>query len=421
MVTAWLNALAFIVASPDSAAVVPATLRSPDAPVSVTLSSDGYYDRGDRAKVRVRLAEDGYLLVLRADVDGHVRVLFPLDPGDDDFVRGGKDYELRGRGDRETFYVDDRDGTGTVLAARSASPFRYDRFVRGDHWDYRVLASERIRDDQEAGLLDLVTEMADSSHFDYDVVSYTVGNDGRRPYVGYNGSCYDCWRYGSGFRIGLVFGRPYRYCDPFLYDPFFCDSFYYDPFFYGYYGYHRGFYRPFGYSCFDDPFCYGYRRPIYAGGRGAGGFVFKRPAPPPPFVLPRDRTPVRTAGIIERPPVVTGFDGRPDLPVEPRRRPVAEPNRGDAGRRDAPAAEPRPRSGGDDWSSRPRSSGSDGRRDAPRSASPSRGSDGQRDAPRSASPSRGSSPSRGASPSRGSSSSRGSGSRPSNSGGGRRH
>src|SRR5574342_900136 len=169
MVTAWLNALAFIVASPDSAAVPSANLRLPDAPVRVTLSSDGYYDQGDRAKVRVRLAEDGYLLVLRADVDGHVRVLFPLDPGDDDFVRGGKDYELRGRGDRETFYVDDRDGSGTVLAARSASPFRYDRFVRGDHWDYRVLASERLRDDQEAGLLDLVTEMADSSHFDYDV------------------------------------------------------------------------------------------------------------------------------------------------------------------------------------------------------------------------------------------------------------
>ena len=45
----------------------------------------------------------------------------------------------------------------------------------------------------EAGLLDLVTEMADSAHFDYDVVSYTVGSDGRRPYAGYYGSpCYGC-------------------------------------------------------------------------------------------------------------------------------------------------------------------------------------------------------------------------------------
>lgn len=407
MVTAWLSALAFIVTSPGSAPTARATIRSPEAPVRISLSSDGYYDQGDRAKVRVRLADDGYLLVLRADVDGRVRVLFPLDPGDDDFVRGGKDYELRGRGDRETFYVDDRDGTGTVLAARSASPFRYDRFVRGDHWDYRVLDDEQIRDDPEAGLLDLVTAMSDSTHFDYDVVSYTVGDGGRRPYAGYYGApCYGCWGYGSGFRLGLAFGRPYGYCDPFLYDPFFCDSFYYDPFYYGYYG---GYSRPFGYSCFGTPFCSGYRRPFYPYGRSGGGFVFKRPGPPPPLVLPRERTPLRNVGLTERSRDRSGFDGGRDLPVEPRRRPTAGDNSGSDRGRDTPSAQPRGR--GEDWSSRPRSSGSDGRRAAPRAAPPSRG----------ASPSRGGSPSRGASPSRGGSSSRGSGSRPSNSGGGRRH
>src|SRR2546425_7312371 len=32
--------------------------------------------------VNTALAEDGYLVVLRADADGRVRVLFPLDPGD---------------------------------------------------------------------------------------------------------------------------------------------------------------------------------------------------------------------------------------------------------------------------------------------------------------------------------------------------
>src|SRR5213593_4870241 len=69
--------------------------RADDPPVRVWLNSDGYYNRGDRAKVRVRLEEDGYLLVLQSDVDGHVRVLFPLDPSDDDFVRGGRDFELR--------------------------------------------------------------------------------------------------------------------------------------------------------------------------------------------------------------------------------------------------------------------------------------------------------------------------------------
>jgi uncharacterized protein DUF4384 len=386
MISAWLNALAFIVASSDSTAAPRAVVRSPDVAVRVTLSSDGDYNQGDRAKVRVRLADDGYLVVLRADVDGRVRVLFPLDPGDDDFVRGGKDYELRGRGDRETFAVDDRDGTGTVLAARSESPFHYDRFVRGDHWDYRVLASDRVRDDPEAGLLDLVTEMADSTHFDYDVATYTVGTVGYRRYAGYYDPYYG---YGSGVGFRFVFGRPYRYCDPFLYDSFFCDSYFYDPFYYGTY---RGYYGPYGYSCF--PFCYGYRRPIYAGGRGSGGFTFKRPAPPPPFILPRARTPLRNAGVATRPPE-SGFDWRRVPQIDPRRRPSTEGTRGGSeGRRAAPAGEPRSRGG--DWS-RPRSAGGE------RSASPSRGSS-----------SRGSS-------SRGSSPSRGSGSRPSNSGGGRRH
>src|SRR6266700_7992387 len=104
-----------------------ARVVSDDPPIKVWLNHDNYY-RGDKARVNVRLDDDGYLLVLRADADGRVRVLFPLDPGDDDFVRGGRDFELRGRGDRETFFVDDVRGTGTVLAARSATPFRYDRF-----------------------------------------------------------------------------------------------------------------------------------------------------------------------------------------------------------------------------------------------------------------------------------------------------
>ncbi len=74
-----------------------------DPPVQIWLNQDNYLQRGDRARVNVKLAEDGYLVVLRADAKGRVRVLFPLDPGDDAFVRGGRTIEVRGRGDREAF------------------------------------------------------------------------------------------------------------------------------------------------------------------------------------------------------------------------------------------------------------------------------------------------------------------------------
>ncbi|HKC49058.1 MAG TPA: DUF4384 domain-containing protein [Gemmatimonadales bacterium] len=447
MISALFGVLVVSTGSAVSPALAPRSLATDDPPIRISLNSGGYYYQGDRAKVRVRVAEDGYLLVLRSDADGRVRVLFPLDPGDDDFVRGGHEFELRGRGDRETFFIDDVRGTGTILAARSATPFRYDRFVRGDHWDYRVLASDRIRDDAEAGLLDIVDQMADSAHYDYDVTSYSVGGG-----AGYrtNYSYYDGY-YGPGyyprFSVGLYFGSPYyrRYCDPFLYDPFFCDSFYYDPFFYDpfYYGVIYRPYRPYGYGCYGNPFCYGNRRTYFAGGgRPFPGLTFKRPAPQPPLVLPRQRFPSFGTPVRWDNPSSLGSRDQPQ--VDPRRR-AASPS-GDRGtwRRDPPpSTESRPRSSGGSYSggdngsgrrdppssteSRPRSSGGSysggdnggGRRDSPRSADRPRSSGGDNGGGRGGRSGGGGS-SAGGGGGRSAPSPSSGGSRPSNGGGGRR-
>lgn len=398
MISALFGVLVASAGPTVSPAVVSRTMvGADDPPVRISLNSGGYYYQGDRAKVRVRVAEDGYLLVLRADADGRVRVLFPLDPGDDDFVRGGRDYELRGRGDRETFFVDDVRGTGTVLAARSATPFRYDHFVRGDHWDYRVLADERIRDDAETGLLDLVDQMSDSAHYDYDVLTYTVGGGSYRPYYSYSDGYSGPGYYGPGLSVGFYFGSPYyrRYCDPFLYDPFFCDSFYYDPFFGPYrYG--------FGYDCYGNPFCYGYRRGYYTptSGRPFTGFVFKRPMSQPPLVLPRQRfpssnTPVRWNN---PPPGAAGGGGRSQPQIDPRRR-TAAPS-GDWNREPPPpatSARPRSNSGGSGGSASGGGDNGGGRGDRSSGGRSSGGSGGSRPAPAASG-----------------------GSRPSNGGGGRR-
>src|SRR4029077_7352322 len=82
-----------------------AAVRSDDPPVKVWLNNDNYFRRGDKARVNVQLADAACLGVLRGDTDGRVRVLFPLDPTDDAFVRGNETIEVRGRGDREAFYV----------------------------------------------------------------------------------------------------------------------------------------------------------------------------------------------------------------------------------------------------------------------------------------------------------------------------
>ncbi|PYO68588.1 MAG: hypothetical protein DMD69_05215, partial [Gemmatimonadetes bacterium] len=222
-------------APPDPASA----LRSDDPPIKVSLNQDNYFERGDRARVKVRTAEDGYVVVLRSDAQGRVRVLFPLDPSDDDFVRGGKTLEVRGRGDREAFYIDDGEGSGVVLAARSAAPFKFEEFVRGDHWDYRVLGA-RDGDDKEQALLDIVQRMAPDGHFDYDAVHYTVAAPGSY-YSGYN-HYYSPFGWRLGFRYGYGwpyygYGFGYSSCfDPFFYDPFFCGATFYDPFFYPRYG-----------------------------------------------------------------------------------------------------------------------------------------------------------------------------------------
>ncbi len=52
--------------------------------VRVTLNSQNVFDAGDRARVRVRVRDDSYLVVLRADPDGRVSVLYPETPADDD-------------------------------------------------------------------------------------------------------------------------------------------------------------------------------------------------------------------------------------------------------------------------------------------------------------------------------------------------
>ncbi|HUR94230.1 MAG TPA: DUF4384 domain-containing protein [Gemmatimonadales bacterium] len=270
MITALL--LPLLLGLPDRVATrVDHTAGGDDPAIQIWISDNRRFLPGDRAKVQVRSREDGYLVVLHADPDGHLRVLFPIDPRDDNFVRGGRKYEIRGRAGRESFTADNGKGRGTVYAAVSHDPLRFDQFVLGDHWDYRQLAPQRLAADPEPELNDLVRRMADGG-FDYDILTYDVVE--RVVYASdYSGSYYDsyscgysyygCGRsyYGSPYSlsVGLFFGRPYyrrHYYDPFYasYDP------YYDPFFYDPYYYRPAYYRPvyvrpvYGYPYYNYPY-----------------------------------------------------------------------------------------------------------------------------------------------------------------------
>lgn len=248
------------------AAVVPIApppiAQSPQ--LRITLNG-GEYNPGDRVRVQVESAEDGFLIVFRVDGDGRVRVLFPIDPDLDPFVRGGKRYELRGRGERETFLADDRSGDGLVYAALSGEPFNFRGFASGDHWDYNAVRLSAWDADAEAELTQLVKRMTFDGRFGYDVLSYRVrggayisggagiaqlpGNYGYRdPFWDPYWSCLACG-YGtrhSGVNINIGIRTGWDRYDPWgRYDPW-----NWDPFGYGYggYGYGYGGYGGYGYG-----------------------------------------------------------------------------------------------------------------------------------------------------------------------------
>lgn len=283
-----------------------------DPPVEVWLSKTDRLERGDRIRVHARADEDGYLLVLHAEPGGRIRVLFPLDPVDDHFIRAGEEYEIRGRGERAAFQVMESSGSGAVFAAFSRDPFRFDQLVRGDHWDY-TLDTWAIGDDAEGDLVRLADLLSGGAAYEYDLVRYKVngyvahGRYGRRLGL-YAGSYYGRSSFGVSWGDPYYYSpwyyRPYRYVyyDPYYdpyYEPFF--PFWYDACWYGpcyyrahYYGwyspryYYRGYYYSRGY--------YDY----WHGGsawRDGGRYTFKGSAAPR-GIEPRSRTPL--AGAVTR-------------------------------------------------------------------------------------------------------------------------
>lgn len=234
-----------------SIAAAPAASPAPVQSGVRLVLNGGDYQPGDQVRVQVAAEEDGYLIVLRADADGYLRVLFPLDPDLDAFVRGNREYELRGRGDRESFLADDRGGTGLVFAALSREPLDFSAYAAGMHWDYERLRLDDPLGDVEAQLLAIVRGMAGNGRFDHDVLGYRVwgpGYESAQPTIVAGGGYYDpywdarysCLACGWGYPrtgIGVHIGIGSGWYDPF-YDPWYdhWDS-YYRRSYYGWNGY----------------------------------------------------------------------------------------------------------------------------------------------------------------------------------------
>jgi hypothetical protein len=236
---------------------------------------DDPYSRGQGVRVHFRADQDAYVTILRVDTDGRVRVLFPREPWDDNFARGGREYEAQGGYDRDAFDIDDYPGVGYVFAVAAADPFIYDGIENNEHWDYRLIADGRVRGDPYVALTDLAQHIVPDGYrdWDYDLVPYYVQQHYDYPRF----LCYDCHSY-----VSYPLWSPYDYT---------CVRF--------------------RIVVFDDPYYYPYR--YYGGTR----VVFTRPYRPEPRFIFKDRQPsdVFITRVRERP---VNDDRRRDMGVRGR-------------------------------------------------------------------------------------------------------
>lgn len=263
---------------PAASSVLAAMSRSSgdDLPrVNVWTDRESPYQRGERARVYIRTDRDAYVTVFRVDTDGRIRVLFPIEPWDDNYTAGGSTFEVLGRGGDHAFTIDDYPGIGYLFAVASPDRFDYGPIVGGDHWDYRAIADGRISGDPYVALTDLASRIAPPDTYDYDIAAYDVQQHYDYPRF----LCYDCHSY-----VSYSAWDPYAtYCSRFRIE------------------------------VYDDPYYYPYR---YYGARGA---VIVRPYRPAPRYVFKD------------------WDGRgayvrrvPERPRDPERRRIDERGRGGA-------------------------------------------------------------------------------------------
>src|SRR5215831_13992429 len=279
---------------------------------------------------------DAYVLVGHIDADGILRVAFPLEPGDDGFVRGNRNYytpeffagfadEYRFRAQQPGFRyasrpIDSYDGSlGYAFIIASWRPLRFDQFQTDGRWDSFELADEKYMNDPRPAIYELASLLAGQNREAYTVAfaKYTT----TMPLAGYGGA--------SAFAFGQ--GGDLTYCMGYGQGGFGYSNLWFSSVtpvgFDNAWGYPSAFYSHGQYFYYDDlEGCYrsaspaGYYRPYYGFGRIAAGGPGPVPVTPMRGLKPRDRSPdvPQAVGIHTLP--VSGLhasDANGQLPASP--------------------------------------------------------------------------------------------------------
>jgi len=202
---------------PTGEARVPPLALQPRVTIWTNRDDDPYH-RGERVQVYFTTDRDAYVTIFRVDTDGLLRVLFPVEPWEDNFARGGRTFEVLGRAGTPAFRIDDPPGVGYIFAVSSLDPFDFGEISLRDRWDYRAVSDGQVAGDPYVALTELADRITYRGEYDYDVVPYYV----ERRYDYPRFVCYDChihptyyrWDpYGTrctSFRL-VIYDDPYYY------------------------------------------------------------------------------------------------------------------------------------------------------------------------------------------------------------------
>jgi hypothetical protein len=190
----------------ESAVILPAASPGALAPrrgpgVRIWTSSGEVVRRGERMRVYFRTERDAWVTIVRVDTDGYPRIIHPVSPFEDNFVRAGRTYNVFAQG-RDAFVVDDDPGVGYVFAVASEEPFNFDPAITRDRWDLIRVTGGRIHGDPYQSLEDVAAQLLPSDYHDFDTHLLAYHVERRYDYPRF--VCYDCHSY-----------APYRAWNPY--------------------------------------------------------------------------------------------------------------------------------------------------------------------------------------------------------------
>ncbi|GBD33695.1 hypothetical protein HRbin33_02692 [bacterium HR33] len=165
--------------------------RPPAVSIRVDPPAQSSWARGTPVKVYLRTDRAAYVTVFRADTEGRLSILYPEHPWENNYLNGGRTYEITAGGTSHAFSAEFEPGLGYLFAVASEEPFDYRKVVRGERWDRASFFPEgRITGDPYASFTDLAEQILTNRAAAYGsaLVAYRV--EGQYDYPRF--VCYDC-------------------------------------------------------------------------------------------------------------------------------------------------------------------------------------------------------------------------------------